>query len=211
MARAEPNLLTQAEYARHRKALKLSGGSREAVRKAVDEGRITTFGSDKRIHAELADIEWERNTRTRLSPQAQAAPLANASAAPELDLQPAPGGVPNSAASPAAPPAASPVVDGYTAARARREVAEAAMAEMQHRKLRGELVATADVAKAAFETARDLRDALESSVNPLAAELAPVMTADECAQILRKHNRAIQELLAKSCREKLGQQVGDID
>ncbi|EJL77346.1 hypothetical protein PMI15_04668 [Polaromonas sp. CF318] len=197
MAKSDPNLLTQAEYARSRKARGLSGGSRESVRKAVDEKRISVFGPDKLISAELADSQWERNTRSRMSPQAQAGatPDMLAGASPVQTDAPA-------APAPVAPATALP--DGYTAARARREMADAETSEIQLKKLRGEILITADVARAGFEVGRDLRDAMESSVNSLAAELASVNNADACADILRRHNRALQELLSKSFREKIG-------
>lgn len=200
MARDDPNLLTQAAYARSRHERGLPGGSREAVRKAVDEGRITVFGDKKKVHPELADMEWERNTRARQSPQAAAL------GASDLPLM-AGDALP---AAPAAGPATPPPADGYTAARARRELAEAAIAEFQQKKLSGEMVMTADVSRGAFEAGQALRDAFDASVNPLAAELAPLATADECAAVLRRHNRAILELLVKAFREKLGKSAGAI-
>lgn len=200
MARDDPNFLTQAAYARSRQERGLPGGSREAVRKAVDEGRITVFGDKRKVHRELADLEWERNTRARQSPQAAAL---GTSDLPLVTVDSVP-------AAPAAGPAAPPPPDGYTAARARREAAEAAIAEFQQKKLSGEMVMTADVSRGAFEAGQALRDAFDASVNPLAAELAPLATADECAAVLRRHNRAILELLVKAFREKLGKSAGAI-
>jgi len=198
MAQREAELLTQAEYARHRKAAGLPGGSREAVRKAVDEGRITLISG--KIHARLADEEWERNTRARVSPQA-------ANGAQDLVDQAAGSGTQAAVApAPAAQaPTPVPVADtGYTAARARREQAEADLAEMNARKMRGELVAFEDVARAGFEVGRDLRDTMSSAENALAAELAAEANADRCAEILRRHHRVVCEVLVKSWREKLG-------
>jgi hypothetical protein len=197
MAKADTVLLTQAEYARHRKALGLSGGSREAVRKAVDKKTISVFGDKGLIDPELADVQWVRNTRARMSPQAQAA------AAPDLLA----GAVPVQADAPAAAVPAMvvpPLSSGYTDARARREMADAETSEIQLKKLRGEMLVTADVARAGFEIGRELRDAMEASVNSLASELASISSADVCADSLRRHNRALQDLLAKLFREKIG-------
>lgn len=197
MAKSDPNLLTQAEYARSRKARGLSGGSRESVRKAVDEKRISVFGPDKLISPELADSQWERNTRSRMSPHAQAG------AAPDLLA----GASTVQADAPSTPPpAAAPVAmtNGYTDARARRELADAETSEINLKKLRGEMLVTADVARAGFEIGRELRDAMEASVNSLASELASISSADACADILRRHNRALQDLLSKCFREKIG-------
>jgi phage terminase Nu1 subunit (DNA packaging protein) len=194
MAKSDPNLLTQAEYARSRNERGLPGGSREAVRKAVDGGRISAFGSDKLLDRALADSQWARNTRARVS-----AGDAGRSGEPGADLlSAAPGAV-------KAEPTASnaPAPDGYTAARARTEQANAGLAELQLARLRGEVRDMTDIKRGGFDIAREVRDALDSSVNTLAAELAEINNADACANVLRRHNRTIQEMLAKSLREKL--------
>lgn len=173
------NLLSQAQYARSRKARGLPGGTREAVRKAVETGRIDVFGEDRLIDQDLADDQWRRNTRARFSPQA-------AAGAPTVVGQlPAETG-------------------GYTAARARRETAEAEQAEIELMRTKGELVAASDVKRAGFEIGRDLRDAMESAVSALAAEVAPLSSADDCAAVLRRHHRALCECLVKGWRERLG-------
>jgi len=197
MAKSDPNLLTQAEYARSRKDRGLPGGSREAVRKAVDEKRISAFGPDKLIDQGLADSQWARNTRARVGVSDGGGHVSDAGG----DLLSAPGGDPPAA------PAPAPAPDGYTAARARTELANAGIAELQLAKLRGEVRDVADITRGGFDIARELRDAMDSSVNTLAAELAVLDSADACAQVLRRHNRTIQEMLAKSLREKLSVKV----
>lgn len=201
MAKSDPNLLTQAEYARSRKDRGLPGGSREAIRKAVAEGRISAFGPDKLLDQALADSQWERNTRARFSPQA----AAGAASTPDLldDANGEPVTAQPGAAVASAPAAAAPDT-GYSSARARREMADAEKAEIETAKLRGAMVMREDVDRAGYEIARELRDAMESSVNSLGAELAPVTTAEECVAILRRHNRSIQDLLVRLNREKVG-------
>lgn len=54
---AKVQLLTQAEYARHR------GVSRNAVARAIKEGRIVLI--DGRIDPAIADAQWQANTRPR--------------------------------------------------------------------------------------------------------------------------------------------------
>lgn len=184
------NLISKSAYARHR------GVDEKAVRKAVAEGRISLING--KIDPAVADIQWAANTRAR-------AGSGGAAAAPGADLLTLASTVQADAPAVAAPLApAAAVPDGYTAARARREMADAETSEIQLKKLRGEILITADVARAGFEVGRDLRDAMESSVNSLAAELASIGNADACADILRRHNRALQELLSKSFREKIG-------
>ena len=60
MRRASPSHvrgLTQAQYARHRRARRLPGASREAVRKALAEGRIDLL-PNRRIDPRAADTAW---------------------------------------------------------------------------------------------------------------------------------------------------------
>lgn len=197
MATGKPNLLTQAEYARHRKGRGLPGGTRESVRKAVDEGRISTI--EGKIDPVVADIQWEQNTRARFSPQAASRPAAAAvDGGQDLVHQAQTAPVP---AESLAPPATD---TGYTAARARREVAEAEQAEIELKKAKGELVAWQDVERGGFEVARELRDTMESAVNALAAEMAALPNAESCAEVIRRHNRAVCDVLVKGWREKIG-------
>lgn len=200
MAKSDPNLLTQAEYARSRKDRGLPGGSREAVRKAVDERRISAFGPDKLIDLALADSQWARNTRARVggsdvtgkSPGVGDDLLSAASSQPDV-VDP--------------PGAQTGQVSGYSAARARTELANAELAELELARKRAEVRDVVDIERGGFDIARELRDALDSSVNTLAAELAGLDSADECAKVLRQHNRTIQLLLAQRLREKLAVKV----
>lgn len=197
MAKSDPNLLTQAEYARSRKARSLAGGSREAVRKAVEEQRISVFGPDKLVDQQLADSQWMRNTRARFSPQASVPGAAGAQADP--------GAQPDLLGDAAPDQVAKVAADtGYSGARARREQAEADKAEIEAAKMRGSMVMRDDVDRGGFEIGREVRDAMESAVNSLAAELASLASADACALVIRRHNRAVQDLLTKAFREKIG-------
>lgn len=198
MGKADPHLLTQAEYARHRKERSLPGGSREAVRKAVDKKTISVFGEKGLIDPELADSQWLRNTRVRISPQARTASIPDLLAI-SAPVQPDAPGV---AATP--PQVTPPVSDNYAAARASQAVTDAETSRINLMKLKGEVLITADVARAGYEIGRELRDAMEASVNSLASELASVGSADACADGLRRHNRALQDLLSKLFREKIG-------
>lgn len=181
-------LISKSAYAR------LRGCDEKAVRKAINEGRISLI--DGKIDPTVADIQWARNTRARASQSTPAAAGASG------DLL---GALPSPALGDAPPAPATPIQsDGYTAARARREIADAETAEIQLRKLRGDVLITADVARAGFEIGREIRDAMESATNSLAGELAPLTSAEACAEVLRRHNRALQDLLSKCFREKIG-------
>jgi hypothetical protein len=209
MAQINRVKLTQAQYARSRKERRLPGGSREAVRKAVDEERISVDAAGL-IDPEVADIQWAKNTRARVSPQAvgvtdAAADLVSQAAGTAPAPSPTPTPAPSTSPS---PPAQSE--SGYTAARARREMADAERAEIEVKKARGEYVLAEDVARAGFEIGRDLRDTMESAENGLAAEFAAANSADACASILRRHHRAVGDALVRAWREKLGQQLREV-
>lgn len=203
MAKSDPNLLTQAEYARSRKDRGLPGGSREAVRKAVDEQRISAFGPDKLIDQHLADSQWARNTRARVGATDGSGHVSEAGG----DLLAGAGEVAQAHAGSVAPATAAPAADGYTAARVRTEMANAQLAELELARKRAEVRDVADINRGGFDIAREVRDAMDSSVNTLAAELATLDNADACARVLRQHNRTIQLLLAQRLREKLAVKV----
>lgn len=203
MAKSDPNLLTQAEYARSRKDRGLPGGSREAVRKAVDEQRISVFGPDKLIDRQLADSQWARNTRARVGATDGSGHVSDAGG----DLLSGAGEGAQAPTAPQTAASAAPAADGYTAARVRTEMANAQLAELELARKRGEVRDKADIDRGGFDIAREVRDAMDSSVNTLAAELAGLDNADSCARVLRQHNRTIQLLLAQRLREKLAVKV----
>lgn len=197
MPKSDPNLLTQAEYARSRKARGLPGGSREAVRKAVEEKRISVFGPDLLIDQALADLQWERNTRARVG-QTGSGVIAGES-------------VPAAAGSEVRAPegqAPAPVVEsGYNEARTRRERAEAEEAEMRTAKMRGAMVMREDVDRAMFEIGRELRDRLTACARRVAAEVASIQTAEGCEAVIDREHRIVLDLLVTQFREKVGAPV----
>jgi hypothetical protein len=167
-------MVTQAEYARHRDC------SREAVRKAVEAGRIKAFGPDKLIDIALADAQWARNTRARVGSGQR--PAESAAAAVHD-----PGEVGDDAPQ-----------ESYESARRRRELAEAALAELKLLELRGDLVRVAAVRT---EVAK-LAAGLQQSLMQLPARLAPVLAAEAVAA-------TVHDLLVTELRQVL-EQVTDI-
>jgi hypothetical protein len=189
---AKVNLMTQAEYAKHR------GCSGVAVHKAIKAGRISLIGD--KVDPTVADIQWAANTRARQRNVDKAATasgdLVEQAGAAASDQ--------NQAPAPAPAPAAAPSESGYTEARARREKAEAERSEIELKKLRGDLVSWQDVQRGGYEVARELRDTMDSAVSALAAEIASLASAEACAEVIRRHNRAVCEVLVKGWREKIG-------
>ncbi len=142
-------LMTLAAYARHR------GCDEKAVRKAIAEGRITAIERDGRkwIDPEVADIQWAKNTRARA----------------------------DSTKAAAAPPAESPAGDDltYQSSRARREAAEAQLAELSLAKELGKVIERDRSVSMALTAFRSLRDGGMVLGRKLATRLAPMTDARE--------------------------------
>lgn len=139
-------LLTQAEYARHRKV------SAVAVHKAVKAGRINLVNG--KIDQEEADRLWKERSQSR--------PRTLADGGKQADPPPVSG---------ADDEGGDPTPADYFAERARRERAEADIAEMKAAQLRKELVPVADVERQWSGEAGRVREAFLQ----LADRLAPVL------------------------------------
>ena len=150
-------LISQAEYARHR------GCSQAAGNYAVKAGRITLI--DGKVDPVEADRQWERNSRAR--------PKGTGDVRSSREEAPA-----RSAPPPSPPPAADPIdtdmVPNYQESRARREAAEADLAELKVRTQRGELVPAAAVRAEFSRQMAGIRDGLLN----IPARLAPVVAAE---------------------------------
>lgn len=152
-------LLSKAAYARHR------GCDEKAVRKAISEGRISAIGG--KIDPEVADIQWTKNTRARIS---RAAPG-------QLDMDTsgqAAAETEGAAAGPAAVAGDSGKGDTYTINRVRREAADAEMAELNLAKAQGSLISVESVKAALGSVFSATRDALLQ----IPARLSPLLAAE---------------------------------
>jgi len=145
MTQLDTTLLKQAEYARHRHC------SREAVRNAVASGRITTFGPDKLIDPELADAQWQRNTRARVRSAGADKTIPTTNAPPIIAVS-----------------------VSYDEARRRRELAEASIAEMKQEELQGDLIRL-DVIRS--HLARKI-SAMRDAFLQIPARLVPILVAE---------------------------------
>jgi hypothetical protein len=122
--RGDVALLSVRAYARHRKERGLPGASHTAVQKAIKAGRIRL--TEGKVDPDDADRLWRENTDEgqRRGPAYESPPPSRPSLPPPADGDP----VPN-----------------YQEARARREAAEAALAEIELAEKRLELVPAKDV------------------------------------------------------------------
>jgi len=183
-----PNLTSIADWA------KSVGISRQSAYEAVERCGIPV--TDKKVDAEYATFLYGKHTRprangTRPDPLATTAqPIAPAGAR----------GVGGSEPKPHRPA-------GYDTSRAAREEAEAAMAQIKLAELAGKFLLKADVDAAVFEVARALRDGLTNCARRIAADVAPLVGADECEAVIEREHRALLESLAHAMGEKLDVQL----
>jgi hypothetical protein len=179
-----PNLTTIAEWAQK------VGISRQSAYDAVKRCEIPV--TDGKVDVEYATHLYRANTRQRANgsrpdPLATGAPLA--------------GTVGSGGTEPSKVP-------GYDTSRARREVAEAAKAELQLAEMAGKFLFKADVDSAVFEIARALRDGLMNCGRRIAADVAVLATADACEEVIEREHRQLLESMAHAFDEKLGAQLG---
>lgn len=180
-------LLTVSEYARHR------GCDEKAVRKALEEGRITRIGEGRRcIDPEVADIQWAKNTRARGDSGAKA----------KAGQAGGPGKAPAEADSPAA--AAG---EDYSSMRARRERAEAMMAEIELAKASAKVLDRESTLRALFSKFRELRDDCTNIGRRIAPRLAPLTDEREIRIAVDREVATIFEAFAKRQLQALADQL----
>ena len=185
---AKVNLMTMAEYARHR------GCSRVAVGKAVKAGRISLVNG--KIDPAVADIQWEKNSRARAGTHTSAQlPLVVVAAADE-----------------------PPKVDDYMTNRNRREAAEAERAELSLAEDKGQLIRVDAVKAALAGVFSSVRDALLQIPARLGPQLAAESDAAKAQSMLHAEiHQALQQLanagrfadLNKSINEAMESEVTD--
>lgn len=159
-----PDLISKAEYARRR------GCDPAAVTRAVQKGWISEI--EGKIDPVVADVQWAANARSRTDSRPATAIGAQLSGM-------------------APPPASSstgPTEATYFASRARREEAEAKLAERKLQELEGQLLRADQVRT---ETAR-LAAGLRESLMQIPARLSPVLAAETDAA--KVHDQLAEEL-----------------
>lgn len=165
--------MTPAGYARHR------GVSPQAVWRAIHAQRITTVvvNGKQLIDPEVADIQWQANTRPTHSALAAALPVC----------------LPPASDPPRPPSSAEAQLYDIQAARAKREHHEANLADLRERKAAGALLERTRVEKAAAAVAAVVKGGLEQLPGKLAVPLA---AETDVAQVRVLLNAAFAETLA---------------
>ena len=181
---AKVNLMTQAEYARHR------GCSKVAVGKAVKAGRISLVNG--LIDPVVADIQWKQNSRARAS---------NAPAAPDGQLPLETAGLSTRLHT---DPADAPKNDDYMVSRTRRESAEAELAELRLAEQHGHLIRVDAVKQALANAFTATRDSLLQIPSRLSAVLAAETDAAKVHELLQLElHRALEGMSAVQSSNRL--------
>lgn len=184
-----PNLTTIAEWA------KLVGISRQSAYDAVSRCAIPV--TDGKVDAEYATHLYEKNTRKR----------ANGSRPASSAIGAQPAGLAGAGGAGGTEPSAK--VPGYDSSRARREAAEAAIAELKLAEQAGKFLLKADVEAAAFEIARSLRDGLNNSARRIAAEVASLTTTEACEEVIDREITALLGSMSQSLRADLDVEIDE--
>jgi hypothetical protein len=204
VAKSDPNLLTISEYARSRKARGLSGGTKQSVHKAIAEGRIRAFGPDKLIDQELADRDWDRNTRARVAVGggSSGVPDDGSTETPTGDLLDA--AAPVSSPPPPEPTAAGQLhgEPGYLKSRAEQAEADARIAKMKAAEMEGTLVRVDQVRAELASRLAPVREGLLQLPARLASQLA---AQSDPARVQTLLEAEIHQVLAPLGRSETGE------
>jgi hypothetical protein len=174
-----PQLMTQSEYARHRKAAGMSGGTPAAVLKAIRTGRISLI--DGKIDPAVADVQWNAHTRKRADLHVDQ-PATPASAAQATQAAPS----------------------SYADAKTRSEEATAALKELELAKKIGTIVDKAGVERAAYQFGRILQKTLVDVMpSKVAMELATMTDPWSIECYLREKVRAELAAVSKMSTEEV--------
>lgn len=181
------NLTTIAAWA------KSVGISRQSAYDAVDRCAIPV--TDGKVDPEYATHLYRKNTRPRAN--GNRPDLLAGGAQPQAEA--GPGGTGGTE------PAAK--VPGYDTSRAKREAAEAALAEIRLAEAAGRFLVKDEVEAAVFEISRALRDGLTNCARRIAADVAGLSSPHDCEEVIDREHRALLASMAQRIGVKLGVQA----
>ncbi|MDO9278564.1 MAG: hypothetical protein Q7U05_08400 [Polaromonas sp.] len=94
--------------------------------------------------------------------------------------------------------------EDHNMARTRREIAEANMAEIREADLLGKYLDKAQVDSAIFEIARAMRDGLTNCSRRIAADVAGLVNAGDCEEVIDREHRALLENMSHRMHANIG-------
>ena len=183
--------MNSKEYAAHRKALGLTGGTHPAVLRAIKDGRLTGRSTRKvgdrwDIDPVIADREWASNTN-----RGSNNPSGKKGSAPVVADHYRAG---TDAGNTAGPDLAAGIPD-RNVSRAIREAYLAKLAGVQYEKESGARVLKEEVKKEAFELGRRVREAMINIPDRVAYDFAAIDDATEIhLRLTQAINEALEEL-----------------
>lgn len=187
-------LLTQKEYAEHRKRAGLAGGTGAAVHYAIDAGRIQYEpGEAKLIDPEKADRAWVANTEPR-----PMAAFANPSRKKAKAL-------PEPVETPPEPVSSE---SDYNVHRAHREFYQSELARLKVEQQKGSLVEASVVKKLLYEAGHIIRVGHEDIVSQLAPDLAAETNIGAVEKLLKARLDQLDTDLADQI-DKLDERILD--
>jgi hypothetical protein len=178
-----PTLTTIAKWAES------IGISRQQGYEAVKRCEIPV--TDGKVDPEYAGILYTRHTRPRANGKRPATATSSAATGGYI----------------------APVVDQfgmvptYDSSRARREAAEASLAEMKEAEMSGKYLLKADVDSAIFEIARALRDGLTNCARRIAADVAGLGLAADCESVIDREHRALLANMSTAVTNRMGAEL----
>lgn len=179
-----PNLTKISEWA------KTLGISRQQGYAAIERCGIPV--SDGQVDTEYATMLYHRHTRARANGKGtNASPPGENSAFPAAQGGEIPAGA----------------TAGYDVSRAKREAAEAEMAQLKLGELAGRLLVKDEIDAALFEVARALRDGLTNCARRIAGDVAGVSDAGACEEIIDREHRVLLETMSKDLASSVGLSV----
>lgn len=187
-----PNLTTIAEWA------KLVGIARQSAYDAVDRCAIPV--TDGKVDPDYATHLYSKHTRQRANGKRQSSLAIGCETAE-------PAGAPGLVGQGGTEPPPKTNVPGYDSSRARREAAEAQIAELKLAEQAGKFLLKTDVDAAAFEIARALRDGLNNAARRIAAEVASLTSTEECEEVIDREINALLGSMAQALSADLGVNV----
>lgn len=140
--------------------------------------------ADGKVDPDVASMLYQKHTRPRANgnrPDPLAPPPGGSGGGPEREAR----------------------VPGYDTSRARREAAEATMAEIRLAEVAGGLVSKSAVDAKVFEISRALRDGLMNCARRIAAEVAGRSDPDDCEAVIEREHRALLDSMAHAFSTEL--------
>ena len=203
-----PELLSQRQYADHRKRSGLPGGTHQAVSKAIRDGRLsqsfTKKGRRYLIDPERADEEWASSTDPMQVRDADVIGKARRQAAADAGEEQGLFGPLPAENAPEVTGPTEGLEPGRTVqqSRAYESHYSAELRRMQYEREAGRLCEVEQVDKAVFRVFREARNKMLELPDRIAAQMAAEPDEGACRELMRAEVQTVLEDLSRSLRRE---------